>query len=50
LLVLASVGWQFIAVNLEGVAQAGYVTVTKDSHGSWKQWHVLAINHDALSD
>jgi hypothetical protein len=32
------------------VAKAGYVTVTEDSHGSWKQWHILAINHDALSN
>jgi hypothetical protein len=50
LLVLASVGWQFIAMHLKGMAQAGYVSVAKDSHGSWKQWHILAINHDALSN
>jgi hypothetical protein len=50
LLVLASVGWQFTAVHLKSVAKAGHVTVTEDSHGSWKQWHILAINHDALGN
>jgi hypothetical protein len=32
------------------VAKAGYVTVTEDSHDSWKKWHILAIDHDALSN
>jgi hypothetical protein len=50
LLILASVGWQFIAMHFKRVAKAGHVTVTEDSHGSWKQWHILAINHDALSN
>jgi hypothetical protein len=37
-------------MHLKSVSQACHVSVTEDAHGSWKQWHVLAIDHDALSN